>query len=58
MKLEFQNRWVRLLIELLPPASPIRSYRVMPRPLEASTQRALRRQIASQLRRAEQEVGT
>ena len=56
MKLEFQNKWVRLLIEFLPPQPAIRRYRVMPRPLEASTQRELRRQIASQLRRAGQEA--
>ena len=56
MKLEFQNRWVRLLIELLPELPPIRRYRVVPRPLEASTKRMLRRRITRQLRQWEQET--
>ena len=58
MKLEFQNKWVRLLIELLPEPTRIHRYRVMPRSLEVSTQRALSRRISRQLRQEEEEAAT
>ncbi len=50
MKLEFQNRWVRLLIEFLPVCPVIRRYRPLPSRLDAETRRVLQRQITRQLR--------
>ena len=50
MKLEFQNRWLRLLIEFLPAFPEIRRYRVVPVPFDRPTARVLRHQIAGQLR--------
>jgi hypothetical protein len=55
MKLEFQNRWLRLLIEILPPCPAIRRYRVSPAHLEGEVERLLRRQIAQQMRLREGE---
>jgi len=51
MKLEFHNRWLRLLIEFFPALPEIRRYRVSPVSLEGQTARLLRRQIAVQMRR-------
>ena len=56
MKLEFQNKWVRLLIEFFPLLPAICRYRVMPPALDVSTRRSLRRQIARRLRRSEQDT--
>ena len=55
MKLEFQNRWVRLLIEFLPLLPAIRRYRVISRGREGCTQRSLRRQISRRLLHSEEE---
>ena len=55
MKLEFQNRWLRLLIEILPPWPAIRRYRVTPVRLEGEMERLLRRQIAQQMKRTTSE---
>ena len=51
MKLEFQNRWLRLLIEFFPDLPEIRRYRISQASLEDQTARLLRRQIARQMRR-------
>jgi len=56
MKLEFHNRWVRLLIELLPSLPPIRRYRVLPKSLDGSIQRLLRRRISRQLLRSNERI--
>jgi hypothetical protein len=53
MKLEFQSRWLRLLIEFVPVLPVIRRYRVSPARRESQTERLLRRQIARQIRRCE-----
>jgi hypothetical protein len=50
MKIEFQTRWLRLLIELWAAWMEIRRYGVIPRPLENETIRPLRRRIAGCLR--------
>ena len=50
MKLEYQNRWLRLLIELFPTLPEIRRYRVPAVRFEGQTARLLQRQIARQLR--------
>lgn len=55
MKLEYQNRWLRLLIELFPALPEIRRYRVSPAGREGETGRLLRRQIARQMRRMDAE---
>ena len=55
MKLEFQNRWLRLLIEILPTCPAIRRYRVAPAHLDGQVGRLLQRQIARQMRRANSE---
>jgi hypothetical protein len=55
MKLEFQNRWLRLLIEFLPASPAIRRYRAMPARLDAEIGRLLQRQISRQLRRPSSE---
>ncbi|HEX5399992.1 MAG TPA: hypothetical protein VFY06_13185 [Verrucomicrobiae bacterium] len=55
MKLEFQSRWLRLLIELFPAVPEIRRYRVVPACAERNTARWLRRRIARQLRAVEPE---
>lgn len=49
MKLEFHNKWVRLVIEFLPSLQTIRRYRVIPRSLDRSTRRVLRQRISRQL---------
>ena len=51
MILEFQNRWLRLLIEFLPAFPEIRRYRVAPAHLQGELGRLLRRQIAERLQR-------
>lgn len=51
MKLEFQNRWLRLLIEFLPACQEVRRYRVSPVRLQGEMGRLLRRQIAQRMRR-------
>jgi hypothetical protein len=51
MKLEFQNRWLRLLIEFLPAYPAIRRYRPLPSRFDAQMGRRLQRQITRQLRR-------
>ena len=51
MKLEYQSRWLRLVIELFPKLIAIRRYRVVPVPLDEPTGRLLRRRIAGELRR-------
>ena len=53
MKLEYQSRWLRLLIEFLPALPQIRRYRVVPTAFERDTARLLRRRIARQLHAAE-----
>jgi hypothetical protein len=56
MKLEFQNRWVRLLIELLPAFPEIRRYRVQPARLQGKLARLLQRRIAERMQRVTPEV--
>ena len=51
MKLEFQNRWLRLLIEFLPAFPEIRRYRVTPARLQGEMERHLRRQVAERMQR-------
>jgi hypothetical protein len=55
MKLEFQNRWLRLLIEFFPALPEIRRYRVAPVRFEGQTGRLLQRRITHELRQREQE---
>ena len=50
MKLEFQNRWLRLVVELFPTRVPIRRYRVVPAPLGAEVERTLRQRITRDFR--------
>ena len=56
MKLEYDGRWLRLLIELFPAPPEIRRYRVAKARLESQTGRLLQRRIAHQLRRTTPEV--
>lgn len=51
MKLEFQNRWLWLLIEFLPFRPAIRRYRVLPARFDAQMGRLLQRQIICRMRR-------
>ena len=51
MKVEFQNRWLRLLIEILPAFPEIRRYRVAPARLQGEMGRLLRRQVAERMQR-------
>jgi hypothetical protein len=51
MKLEFQTRWLRVVIEFLPALAEIRRYRVAPAALEGQTGRMLRRRMAGHMRR-------
>jgi hypothetical protein len=55
MKLEYQSRWLRLVIEFFPRLAEIRRYRVAPVRLEGATGRLLQRRIAWQLRRRQPE---
>jgi hypothetical protein len=55
MKLEFQNRWVRLLIEFLPSRPSLRRHRALPSRLDAELGRLLQRQVARQMRRTTSE---
>ena len=55
MKLEYQSRWLRLLIELFPTLPGIRRYRVAPARLEGDTARLLRRRIARRLQTPDRE---
>lgn len=55
MKLEFRNRWLRLLIEFLPACQAIRRYQPLPPRLNAEMGRVLQRQISRQLRRSTSE---
>ncbi len=50
MKLEYQSRWLRLVIELLPALPEIRRYRVAPVRLEGQVGRLLRQRIDWQMR--------
>ncbi len=50
MKLEYQSRWLRLVIECFPRLAEIRRYRVAPVRLEGQTGRLLQRRIAGALR--------
>ena len=50
MKLEFQNRWLRLVVELFPPRVPIRRYLVVPARLGAEVERTLRQRITRDFR--------
>ena len=50
MKLELQNRWLRLVVELFPPSVPIRRYRVMPAQLGTEVERTLRHRITRDFR--------
>ena len=50
MKLNFQTRWLRVVIEFFPALAEIRRYRVTPVSMENQTGRWLRRRIAGQLR--------
>ena len=50
MKLELQNQWLRLVVELFPPRVPIRRYRVVPAQLGAEVERALRQRITRDFR--------
>ena len=52
MKLEYQSRWLRLVIELFPRLAEIRRFRVAPAPGESHTGRLLQRRIAHQMRRS------
>ena len=56
MKLEYQSRWLRLVIELFPRLAEIRRYRVAPVKLEGHTGRLLQRRIARQIRRPTQKI--
>jgi hypothetical protein len=51
MKLEYQSRWLRLVIELFPKLAEIRRFRVAPLRLEGRTGRHLQRRIAREMRR-------
>ena len=55
MKLEYQNRWLRLAIEFMPRLAEIRRYRVAPVRLESQTGRQLQRRIAGALRQRQRE---
>ena len=57
MKLEYQGRWLRMVIELFPKLIEIRRYRVVPVPLDEPTGRLLRRRIAGELRRPSSSSG-
>ncbi|MCB1125017.1 MAG: hypothetical protein KDM81_00875 [Verrucomicrobiae bacterium] len=57
MKVEFQNRWVRLSVEVLPELPAIRRYEAVPGSLDARMGRSLRRRLARRMRRTESEVG-
>jgi len=50
LKLEYQSRWLRFVIELFPRLAEIRRYRVASVRAEGQTGRQLRRRIAHQLR--------
>ena len=50
MKLEFQNRWLRLVVELFPTRVPIRRYLVVPARLGAEVHRTLRQRITRDFR--------
>lgn len=52
MRLEFQNRWVRLLIEFLPATPAFRRYRALPARLDPEIRRVLRGEITRRLRRS------
>ena len=51
MKLAYQNRWLRLLIEFFPALPEIRRYQVVPKPVDAPLARFLRRRMAEKMRR-------
>jgi len=50
MKLEYQSRWLRLVIELFPAPALICRYRVAPVRIEVQTGRLLQRRIAHEIR--------
>ncbi len=51
MRLQFQTRWLRVWVEILPRLREIRRYRVVPPSLEGPTGRMMHRRIAWKLRR-------
>ena len=53
MRLEFQSKWVRLVVEFFPRLPAIRRHRVLSQALDGATQRRLRRQISCRLRQGE-----
>ena len=57
MKLEYQGRWLRMVIELFPKLIQIRRYRVVPVLQDEPTGRLLRRRIAGELRRPSSSSG-
>ena len=52
MRLDYRNSWLRVLVELLGPRTPIRRYRVVPADLERQIHRLLKRRITRQMRSA------
>ena len=56
MKLEFQSRWLRVLVEFLPLWREIRRYRVAPGSGQERTGRRLQKQIARRLKHATEEA--
>ncbi len=50
MRLDYRNSWLRVLVELLEPRTPIRRYRVVPADLERQIHRLLKRRITRQMR--------
>jgi hypothetical protein len=55
MKLQYQSRWVRLLIEFFPALPDISRYRIPHRKLEGQIGRLLQRRIAHRLRQRQPE---
>jgi hypothetical protein len=55
MKLEYQGRWLRLLVEFFPAWPEIRRYRISRAGLDSRMRRLLRRQVARQMRRTSSE---
>ena len=52
MRLDYRNSWLRVLVELLEPRTPIRRYRVVPADLERQLHRLLKRRITRHMRSA------
>ena len=53
MKLAYQSRWLRLLIEFFPAQPEIRRYRISPAGLEGRTGRLLRKKVTEQMQRVD-----